>query len=238
MINYMLIDWVHYFRISKGSESMQWLEPTGKTRLIRYGDREILFHNQKSADWTHPYGYGEEKSDLCGAGCGIFAIAHAVEWMTGRRIDVEALADFSLQNGGRDDTGTDRPALLSAMQRAGLAREMGFEYRFDGLRNDHQALAGVLEAGGAALCNLRVGHIVCLVDIRERGGEKQVLAMDSVCESVREKLRDSVRECVPGSEIVFRVKNAAGLEVGRAVQYALFWVPLSLPMDFNLLNKL
>ena len=98
---------------------MQWLEPTGKTRLIRYGDREILFHNQKSADWTHPYGYGEEKSDLCGAGCGIFAIAHAVEWMTGRRIDVEALADFSVQNGGRDDTGTDRPALLSAMQRAG-----------------------------------------------------------------------------------------------------------------------
>ena len=88
---------------------MQWPEPTGKTRLIRYGDREILFHNQKSADWTHPYGYGEEKSDLCGAGCGIFAIAHAVEWMTGRRIDVEALADFSLQNGGRDDTGTDRP---------------------------------------------------------------------------------------------------------------------------------
>ena len=96
----------------------------------------------------------------------------------------------------------------------------------------------MLEAGGAALCNLRVGHIVCLVDIRERGGEKQVLAMDSVCESAREKLRDSVRECVPGSEIVFRVKNAAGLEVGRAVQYALFWVPLSLPMDFNLLNKL
>ena len=31
---------------------------------------------------------------------------------------------------------------------------------------------------------------------------------------------------------------AAGLEVGRAVQYALFWVPLSLPMDFNLLHKL
>lgn len=217
---------------------MERLECTGKTRLIRYQDREILFHNQKSAQWTHPYGFGEEQSDLCGAGCGLFAIAHAVEWMTGRRIDVEALADFSMANGGRDDSGTDRPTLLSAMQRIGLAREMGFEYRFDGLRNDHESLRQTLAEGGTALCNLRVGHIVCLTRMREQNGELQALAIDSVCESAREKLRDSVRECVPGSEIVFQVKNAAGLPVGMAVQYALFWVPLNGVMDFNLLHRI
>lgn len=99
---------------------MQWPEPTGKTCLIRYGDREILFHNQKSADWTHPYGYGEEKSDLCGAGCGIFAIAHAVEWMTGRRIDVGGPGRFlaSKRRPGRHRAPTGPPCSRPCSGRA------------------------------------------------------------------------------------------------------------------------
>ena len=89
-----------------------------------------------------------------------------------------------------------------------------------------------------SLCNLRVGHIVCLVAARIQDGEKQLLAIDSYSESAAEKVRDSVREVVPGSEIEWPVRNATGVQVSTSTSYAAFWVCATQPRDFNLLHKI
>ena len=124
----------------------------GKIKLIEYQGRELRFLNQRSRNWTHPYPYGEnDDSTLSSAGCGIFSIAHVVEWFTGKRMKPESLADFSVENGGRGDDGTDRPALLGAMMAHGYAEQCGFSYQFDGLRNDLEALWAHMRAGNAAL---------------------------------------------------------------------------------------
>ncbi|MBQ8953904.1 MAG: hypothetical protein IJ048_07280, partial [Clostridia bacterium] len=94
-----------------------------------------------------------------------------------------------------------------------------------------------MAAGNTALCNLRPGHIVALLAAREQGGKRQLLAMDSVAESASEKVRDHVLAVVPGSEIAYPVRNAAGDTVGFAESYALFWVEADLPKDFNLLHR-
>ena len=49
-----------------------------------------------------------------------------IEWLTGEKQSPEAWADFSVREGGRGDDGTDRPALLAAMQRTGEAAKHGF----------------------------------------------------------------------------------------------------------------
>ena len=151
----------------------------------------------------------------------------------------EELADFSVQNAGRGDDGTDRPALLSAMMQKGLATQYGFSYQGDGLRNDLDTLrAHLLEHRGAALCNLRVGHIVSLLDAREADGEVQALALDSYSESMEEKIRPHVREIVPQSAVDTLVRNDAGLIVGQRRQYAMYWVDTAIVRDFNLLHAL
>lgn len=83
---------------------------TGKTKAINLGNRTLLFHNQRCKEWTHPYPYQGE-GNLANSGCGIFALCHAAQWLTGRCPNAEALADFSVREGGRGDDGTDRPAL-------------------------------------------------------------------------------------------------------------------------------
>ena len=169
----------------------------GKIKLIEYQGRELRFLNQCSRNWTHPYPYGEnDDSTLSSAGCGIFSIAHVVEWFTGKRMKPESLADFSVENGGRGDDGTDRPALLGAMMAHGYAGQCGFSYQLDGLRNDLEALWEHMRAGNAALCNLRVGHIVALVDARETERGREYLVIDSYSESAHEKVKNAVREVV------------------------------------------
>ena len=91
---------------------------------------------------------------------------------------------------------------------------------------------------GAALCNLRVGHIVALVATREVDGKRQLLAIDSYSESASEKVRDYVQEVLPDSQIDYLVKNANGLVVGENSCYAMFWVDAALPRDFNLLHRI
>lgn len=87
---------------------------TGKTKEINLGNRTLLFHNQRCKEWTHPYPYqGEGKS-------GQFRVrlspcATRPQWLTGAAPMQEALADFSVREGGRGDDGTDRPALLQAL---------------------------------------------------------------------------------------------------------------------------
>ena len=119
-----------------------------------------------------------------------------------------------------------------------LARKYGFSYDCDGLRNDLDTLYEHLAAGDAALCNLRPGHIVALVEARTVNGEKQVLAADPYSESADARVKNAVRDCVPGSEIVFPLLNERGDVCGFQLAYALFWVSLSTVRDFNLLHRI
>ena len=209
---------------------------TGKTKRITVLGRTLTFFNQRCRDWTHPYPYQQDGGNLANSGCGIFGTCHAVQWLTGEVPDAEELADFSVQNGGRGDDGTDRPGLLHALSVSGRAARYNFTYNEDGLRNDLDTLYAMLsEERGVSLCNLRVGHIVCLVAAREREGRREVLAIDSYSESASEKIRDHVREVVPGTEIGWPVRNADGYEVGRSVSYGAFWADLDIVRDFNLL---
>lgn len=211
---------------------------TNTTRIIRYDDHEILFMNQRSRLWSHRYAYMDGDETMSNAACGIFSIAHASQWMTGKAIDPVALADYACSCGGRGDDGTDRPVLLWQMQECGMAEQMGFRYEKGGHMNDTDRLFDHIEAGNTAICNLRIGHIVAIVQSRIVDGEKQLLAIDSYSESSSDRIRDKVREIVPDSEIVTPVKNRDGLLVGLTVTYAMFWVPASLARDYNLLYKL
>ena len=147
---------------------------SGKRIEMIYNGKAVTILNQRSRLWTHPYDYRTpQKATLSSAGCGVFSICHCGQWLTGKAFSPEELADFSMQNGGRGDDGTDRPALLSAMMQKGLAAQYGFSYQGDGLRNDLETLrVHLLEHRGVALCNLRVGHIVSLLDAREADGER------------------------------------------------------------------
>ena len=214
------------------------MNATGKTREMTCAGRALRFCNQKSRDWTRLYEYDHNGSTLCEAGCGIFALVHAVEWMHGIRLDPDEVAEISIAVGGRGDDGTDRPAMLQGMMENGFAAWCGFRYEGDGLLNDRALLWRHMTAGNTALCNLRPGHIVALLAARERDGRRELLAMDSVAESAAEKVRNFVREVIPGTEIVYPIRNAADDVVGYGESYALFWVDADLPKDFNLLHKI
>ena len=211
---------------------------TGKTKEVRFEGRELLVMNQRCPEWTHSYAYQGNGENMHDAACGVFAIVHCVEWMTGQRWDPCQMVDYSMSHGGRGPDGTDRPTLLAVMQADGQAERMGFRYGYDRHLNDSDLLFEHIQSGGTALCNLRSGHIVALVKSRVEKGERQLLAIDSYSESAHEKVRDSVREVIPGSEIVAAVRNEAGLETGYVENYSVFWVDAALPRDFNLLHKL
>lgn len=208
---------------------------TGKYITGTYQGKPYTLCNQRCREWTHPYAW-EGKGTLTDSGCGIFSIAHAACFLGGKKVIPEELADFSCRVGGRGDDGTDRPTLLAAMEREGLARECGFSYHFDGLRNDLDTLFSHLLSGGAALCNLRPGHIVALVAARTKAGEGQVLAADPYSESADSRVMGAVRECIPGSEILSPILNEGGQSCGYLCSYALFWASLSTVRDYNLLH--
>ena len=211
---------------------------TEARKIIPVLGRSITFFNQSSPDWTHPYAY-EGHGSLHTSGCGIFALSHGVQWLTGFEQDPCMLADFSCTHGGRGDDGTDRPALLQALEDTGEAAKLGFHYNGDGLRNDLSTLHEfLLQKRGVSLCNLRRGHIVVLVDARIRNDALELLAIDSASESASERVRDNVCDVVKGSEIVHDVMNADQLRVGESVSYAAYWVRGTTPMDFNLLYKI
>jgi hypothetical protein len=216
------------------------MQLTGKSMPISYEGREILYHYQSCKDWTHPYLYqGEGNENLSTSGCGIFALCHAVEWLSDLRLNPDEMADFSMENGGRGDDGTDRPALLHALMATGKAREMGFEYHEDGLRNDLDTLfTHLYENKGVAFCNLRRGHIVALIGARIVEGQKQLLAIDSVAESINVSVRKHISEVIPQSETYRAYVNESGVYLGESKQFAMFWVDAALPVDFNLLHRI
>ena len=213
---------------------------TGKALRVLFGGRELTLYNQRSLEWTYPYEYAPNPGGtLKNSGCGVFSLCEAVEKLCGLRLRPEDIADFSCKVGGRSDDGTDRPMLLKGIVEHGLFNEYGFRYDLDGHLNDHKKLWECLRDGGTALCNLRVGHIVTLIDCRvAEDGEKQILAMDCHSESMDERVRAKVREVVPDSLITYPVENESGLTVGYAQSYGMFWLPLEAAMNFDLLHKL
>ncbi|MBQ4075469.1 MAG: hypothetical protein IJD39_09750 [Clostridia bacterium] len=214
------------------------MNATGKRIAITYQETHYDLCNQRCPDWVHPYAYQNGSENMSDAGCGIFSLVNASYYLGGQEIIPEELADFSCRNGGRGDDGTDRPALLAAMQEKGWAEKCGFVYQFDGLRNDLDTLHDHLMQGNAALCNLRVGHIVALVGARIQDGEKQVLAADPYSESADDRVKDAVRELIPGSEVISPIRNKQKMICGWRKTNALFWVSLSTVRDFNLLHRL
>lgn len=218
------------------------MQHTGKYKMFDYQGKNLRLLNQSCPEWTYPYPYPDDPvealDDLHAAGCGIFSVSHLIDWISGEKNDVEELAEFSVQNGGRGDDGTDRPMLLAAMEKAGRLAKIGLRYEGDGLVNDHEALWRLLENGGYALTNLRVGHIVAIVDHREKDGERQVLIIDSSRDSMHVKVRGDIREVVIGSEIYAEYVNRHGVRCGEGQYYAMYWVPITKCSDFNLLHRL
>ena len=210
---------------------------TGTTKGITVLERNLIFFNQRSRDWTHPYPYHNEEN-LSSAGCGIFSLCHCAQWLTGDVQMPERWADFSCANGGRGDDGTDRPMLLKAMQEAGRLEKIGLRYDGDGLLNDHDALWANLEQGGVALTNLRVGHIVAVVDHRLVNGESQLLIMDSARDSMHPNVRNSICEVVPQSRVCAKYTNRRGVVTQEGYHYGMFWVTIEQTSDFNLLHKI
>lgn len=213
---------------------------TGKALRVLYNGRELTLYNQRSLQWTYPYEYAPDPGGtLKNSGCGIFSLCEAVEIMSGIRLRPEEVADFSVSVGGRGEDGTDRPLLLKGIMEKGLGNEYGFRYDLDGHLNDHEKLWECLSGGGVALCNLRFGHIVTLIDCRTaENGERQILAMDCHSESQDERVIANVREVVPDSLITYPVQNESGITVGFDQSYGMFWVPLETAKDFDLLHKL
>lgn len=222
----------------KMSEVCIEMNVTGKYIPVDYEGIHYELCNQRCREWTHPYAYQNNGSTLTNAGCGIFSVANAAWYLKGEPVCPEELADFACQYGGRGDDGTDRPVLLATMMEHGLAKKHGFSYNFDGLRNDLDTLHDHLLQGGAALCNLRVGHIVALIGARVVDGEKQVLAADPYSESADDRVKNAVREVIPGTEVISPIKNEMGLICGYQQTHAMFWCALSTVRDFNLLHRL
>ena len=215
------------------------MQITGKYGFVTVNGRTLRFLNQRSREWTHPYEYPPHPGGtLTSSGSGIFSACHAAEVMSGKRVSPELLADFSCREGGRGDDGTNRPKLLAAMQEKGLAASYGFRYDGDGLLNDHEALWKTMQEGGCALCNLRVGHIVAIVDHRVKDGERQLLIMDSSRDSMHPAVRGDIREVVPGTQVYAKYVNRSGVCTGEGIHYAMYWVPLEKPFDFNILHKI
>ncbi len=203
-----------------------------KTMPMNILGRNITFFNQRSAEWTHPYEY-EGHGTLKSSGCGIFALCHCVQWLTGKVPIAEELADFAVTFGGRGDDGTDRPLLLHTLMAHNKAAELGFRYEEDGLLNNHELLYNFLkEERGVSMANIRVGHIITFVAAREADGEKQLLVIDSHSESVDPRVIHGVRESLPGTLLTWHE------EAGCRQSCAAFWVGLSMARDFNLLHRI
>ena len=213
---------------------------TGKCIRFTYRGKTVTALNQRSRLWDHLYDYvTPQKATLSSAGCGVFSVCHCGQWLTGEEFSADDLADFSMANGGRGDDGTDRPALLAAMMEKGLARRFGFRYEMDGLRNDKDTLwAHLTGHHGVALCNLRVGHIVSLLDARVENSEKQVLVLDSYSETLDPRVSPIVREVIADSAIDSEEHNDHGAFLGTQRQYAMYWAACDTIRDFNLLHAL
>ncbi len=213
-----------------------------KNELIYHLDylgKNIIFFNQRSSKWTYPYEHiTAPEENLHTSGCGVFALSHGVQWMSGKKIDPIFLADFSKEHGGRGDDGTDRPQLLSSLMEERVNEKYLFSYNEDGLLNDLDLLwSHIYSNKGIALCNLRKGHIVALVAGNIIKGEKRYLVIDSYLESNHEQVKEYLREVVPSSAVTVPIYNSHQILTGYETCFGMFWVNALLPKDFNLIHQ-
>ena len=200
--------------------------------------REILFRNQRHPGWTHPYPYlGGET--LHTSGCGVFALCHCLQWLTDRIWPPEEIADLSVACGGRGDDGTDRPGLLSGLEKRGLAASMGFAWHGGGPENDLPRLYAFLrEEQGVAMANIRPGHIVALLAARETEGTRQILVVDSFSESGDPRVQPRLISPVPGTRTSFDLPAQHGGASLRREGHAAYWVAADCPRDYTLLHRI
>ena len=200
--------------------------------------REILFRNQRNPGWTHPYPYRGGET-LHTSGCGVFALCHCLQWLTGQVWPPEDIADLSVACGGRGDDGTDRPGLLSGLERIGMAERMGFAWLGGGLENDLPRLYAFLrEEQGVAMANIRPGHIVALLAARETAGARELLVIDSFSESGDPRVKPRVTSLVSGTCTSFDLLTP---EVGPSLRmegHAAYWVGADCPRDYTLLHRI
>ena len=104
--------------------------------------------------------------------------------------------------------------------------------------NDLHISLDKMEKGGYALTNLRVGHIVAIVDHRIVDGERQLLIIDSARDSMNNQVRGNIAEVIPQSRVCARFKNLRGVVTFEGYHYAMFWVKLEQTSDFDLLHKI
>ncbi|MGN0778183.1 MAG: hypothetical protein ACI4MJ_03465 [Aristaeellaceae bacterium] len=198
----------------------------------------LLFHNQRHSGWTHPYPYHGGET-LHNSGCGVFALCHCLQWMTGQIWEPEPMADLSVACGGRGDDGTNRPGLLAGLESCGMARRMGFAWHGGGLENDIPRLVAFLrEEQGVAMANLRVGHIVALLAVRELAGMQQLLVVDSYSESNDPRVSSHVTAVLPGSKVIDAPSHAADEPLLLREQYAAYWVNADCARDYTLLHRI
>ena len=216
------------------------LEESGPILNLEYEGKNLTFFNQRSDQWTYPYEHERApKDNLHTAGCGLFALSHGIQWLQNVKISPTELADFSKKHGGRGDDGADRPTLLAACMDQGLGQKYGFYYQKDGLLNDlDQLWQHIFIRKGIALCNLRKGHIVVLVEGAVYRNQKVYLAIDSYSENNSEKIRDCVLKVIEPSRVTASIKDEKGTYIGTEDHYGMFWVDAQKPMDYNLIYRI
>ena len=56
---------------------------TGKYRIVQLNGKRFILYNQRCPAWTHPYAYQADGGTLSSAGCGIFSLLHASQFLGG-----------------------------------------------------------------------------------------------------------------------------------------------------------
>ena len=68
------------------------MNATGKYIIVPGPQRDYIVFNQRCRAWQHPYEYQGNGSTLANAGCGVFSVCHAAQYLSGKTPDPEALA--------------------------------------------------------------------------------------------------------------------------------------------------
>lgn len=183
-----------------GSDELQWWYNgqsciiASPSQTVRVSKENLPYLQQNTDPW---YGYhynwkGGSGKNLAESGCGVFALLNAIEAMTARQLtkdDVVIVRNYAEASGDRYNGGTNKS--LASHIAAEYGDYFGF-YVSDIISDDcnttskrQNAISKIdqtLYDGGAVYFSVETstgGHVVTLVDIRERNGETQYLLVDS-----------------------------------------------------------
>ena len=143
---------------------MSMLFVAGTSEISASADDIVVF-SQRDPRWTdHEYGYYNaartQKATIGTSGCGIMAYVNAVYYLTGRFIQPEMLADFSVANGHRVN-GSGTAFTLYGGFAASHGAEYGFKYV--GMTYSYDTLRDHLLSGGTAVGSAP-GHLMAVAD--------------------------------------------------------------------------